>query len=469
VRLDLLLILPPVVWLLLVRADEARVRRAGPALGPRIPLKPRRFVLAVAGLFLAVLAVMGPAWGTAESEVPHADIVVCLDVSRSMLARDVEPDRLSRAKGEIRTLAEGARGDRLGLVVFAGEARAMVPLTEDMTSFAELLDLADPTSVGKGGTDLGAALEKALEVLGGRRGAVILFTDGEDLGGRGLAAARLLGERGVEVHCVGLGTELGSKIATEAGFVRDRSGEEIVSAMDAAGLRSIAGATGGTSGGRAPAIAATRRAAASERRENRYQWFLAGAVLLWLVDLGNWYRVRFAGVFLAFAAGCGSPYEDTLDALRAGDLDRAVAAAEGTEWHAFVRGNAAFAGSEAAEQLDLKIALAENAVAAWRLAAMTRDWPEARRNVERGLLRLRQLYEKRSGREPKPPEPKPPPPEPRPGREDGPETEAKLEKGEIAEQQVLRLLEIVREKERRKLAERRARLGAPQPGVEKDW
>jgi hypothetical protein len=174
-------------------------------------------------------------------------------------------------------------------------------------------------------------------------------------------------------------------------------------------------------------------------------------------------------LLLLLACACGNPYEETLGALRAGDLDRAVAAAEGTEWHAFVRGNAAFARSEAAEQLDLRIALAEDAVAAWRTAAMTRDWPEARRNVERGLLRLQELYEKRSGKERKPPEPRPPPDQPPPGREDGPETEAKLEKGEIAEQEVLRLLELVREKEKRKLAERRARLGAPQAGVEKDW
>lgn len=174
-------------------------------------------------------------------------------------------------------------------------------------------------------------------------------------------------------------------------------------------------------------------------------------------------------LLLLLLPACSDPYESTVSALRAGDLDRAVAAAEGTAWDAFVRGNRAFAKSEAAEQLDLRIALAEDAVAFWRAAAMTRDWPEARRNVERGLLRLRQLYEKRSGKEEKPPEPKPPPERPPPGREDGPETEAKLEKGELAQQEVLRLLDLVREKERRKLAERRARLGAPRAGVERDW
>jgi Ca-activated chloride channel family protein len=289
VRTELLplLLLAPAAWLLLARADRARGRRVARELGPRVRIAPRRFAFTAGGLLLAFVAVLGPAWGAAESEVSGADLVICLDVSRSMLARDVVPDRLSLAKSEIKALADGAKGDRLGLVVFAGEARAMVPLTEDMTSFSELLDLADPTSVTRGGTDLGAALEAALDVLGGRPGTVLLFTDGEDLGGRGLAAARLLAERGVAVHCVGLGTELGSKIMTEGGFVRDRAGGEVVSAMDAPGLRAIAGATGGTFGGRAPSISVTRRAAASEERENRYQWFLAGAVLLWLWDLSR--------------------------------------------------------------------------------------------------------------------------------------------------------------------------------------
>ena len=288
-RFDLLplLLLAPAAWLLLRSADRARGKRLASALGPRVPVPRRRVALGSVGLLLALVAVLGPAWGAAAGDVEGADVVVCLDVSRSMLARDVDPDRLTRAKREIRALADRAAGDRLGLVVFAGEARAAVPLTDDMASFAELLDLADPTSVGRGGTDLGAALEAALDVLQGREGSALLVTDGEDLGGRGLAAARLLKERGVRVHCVGLGTELGSKITTESGFLRDRTGEDVVSAMDATGLRAIAEATGGTFGGKVPDLSVTRRTGASDRRENRYQWFLAAAVLLWLLDLAR--------------------------------------------------------------------------------------------------------------------------------------------------------------------------------------
>ncbi len=282
-----LLLLAPAAWLLFARTDRARARKLERALGPRFPVGRRRFALVTAGVLLGLVAILGPAWGAAEGDVQGADLVVCLDVSRSMLARDVTPDRLTRAKAEIKALAAGAKGDRLSLVVFAGEARAIVPLTEDMASFAELVNLADPTSVGRGGTDLGAALEAALEVLQGRPGGVILVTDGEDLGGRGLAAAKSLGERGNAVHCVGLGTELGSKITTESGFLRDRSGEDVVSALDAAGLRAIADATGGTFGAQVPELSVTRRTGRSERRENRYQWPLAFALLLWLLDLAR--------------------------------------------------------------------------------------------------------------------------------------------------------------------------------------
>jgi len=173
-------------------------------------------------------------------------------------------------------------------------------------------------------------------------------------------------------------------------------------------------------------------------------------------------------LLLLVVGACGNPYADTEAALRAGDLDQALVTSEPTAWRNFVRGNVAFARSEAAEQPDLQIALAEDALAAWRVAAMQRDWPEARRNVERGLLRLQRLYEKKSGKERKPPQPRPPQP-PAPGKEDGAEAEAALEKGDLAEAQVLRLLEMLREKEAKKLAARRARLGTPQPGVEKDW
>ena len=226
---------------------------------------------------LAVVAALQPLWGegTASSSARGADVVVCLDVSRSMLARDVPPSRLAAAKREIRALARTRAGDRLALVLFAGEARLAAPLTSDVESFCEIVDLADPLSVGRGGTDLGAALEAALAALEGAAGdhaAVILVTDGEDLGGRGLRAAEACKARNVAVHCVGFGSAGGAKIpvAGDGGttFLRDRGGAEVVSALDPDGLRRIAEATGGEAvvdAGARPGRSPTSTTAASAR------------------------------------------------------------------------------------------------------------------------------------------------------------------------------------------------------------
>jgi Ca-activated chloride channel family protein len=303
-----LLLLAPVAWVLLFGLDRARARRLSRIVGPRATRlgaersegrrRAGRALLA-GGLFLAVVAALGPAWGgSGGRERRGVDVVVCLDVSRSMLARDLPPDRLACAKREIRDLAGRARGDRLGLVVFAGEARMMVPLTEDMASFAQMAEQADPLAVRRGGTDLGAALDAALGLLKGSAGVIVLMTDGEDLSGRGLAAARKCRERGVTVHALGFGTALGSKIAVETGagetYVKDRSGREVVSAMDAESLRRIAAAAGGRFA-EAPALrdlyedTILRMEGMSSgpgQHEDRFQWPLLGAVALWLVDLG---------------------------------------------------------------------------------------------------------------------------------------------------------------------------------------
>ncbi len=309
------LLLVPLAWVFAGRLDRARERRLARALGPRVhglaaDLSPgqrrARRALAATGLALALVAVLQPAWGAGTTEPRTSDILVCLDVSRSMLARDVAPSRLAAAKREIRELAEAARGDRLGLVVFAGEARLSVPLTTDLDSFAELVELAEPEAVRRGGTDLGAALERALAALSedGGGAAVLLLTDGEDHEQSGLSVARTCRERGITVHCIGYGSTLGSKVALEGPggevFLRDRSGQEVVSALDLATLRAIAETTGGRfvqAGARPRALVelyrdhvrpAARKSSAAEplrERENRFQWPLLAALVLWMLEL----------------------------------------------------------------------------------------------------------------------------------------------------------------------------------------
>jgi Ca-activated chloride channel homolog len=311
-----ILLLAPLAAVALWRLDRAKTRRRERVLGPRARvLVPRldrgrwRRTLVVAAVFLASVAILQPMWGesTHTEEQRGVDILVCLDVSRSMLARDLPPGRLDRAKQEIRRLAESVRGDRLGLVVFAGEARLTVPLTQDRASFADLADLADPHVVGRGGTDLGEALTAALEALAGATGdheVVILVTDGEDHAGRGLAVARMCAEKNITVHCVGLGSPRGAKIAIEdeggEAFLRDRAGAEVISTMDPASLRRIAETTGGkfVDGGEqdqalvglyedriVPMARKAFMAVERRERENRFQWTLLPAFLLWMLSV----------------------------------------------------------------------------------------------------------------------------------------------------------------------------------------
>jgi hypothetical protein len=184
-------------------------------------------------------------------------------------------------------------------------------------------------------------------------------------------------------------------------------------------------------------------------------------------------------------------YDKALAALRVGDRMAATAAAKaaaargGPEIQAladFVRGNAAFALSEAAEEEanrpggdptahERAVASTEDALAAWKRAAATRsDWPEARRNVERALLRLARLRERRSAADqPRPPPPQPPPPTPEAPPEPETPREVELETAELSPQEVLRLFELLVRKEQEKLEMRRAGRRARAGDVERDW
>jgi Ca-activated chloride channel family protein len=269
-----------------------------------------RVVLGFVMLLCLGGAAMQPLYGEQMRRIEQrgVDILICLDVSRSMLARDIAPSRLLRARREIKALAEQVGADRLGLVAFAGEARLLIPLTQDKDTFAALVDHADPFSVRRGGTDLGQALTAAMAALDGASGdheVVLLLTDGEDLEGRGLAAATAAAALHISVHCVGFGSTMGSKIALEdrntgsEEFLRGPRGEEVVSTMDAESLRKIAEAAGGefvrADSMPLPLVElynkriqpkAKKAFEAEERREkvNRFQWPLLAAVVLWFLE-----------------------------------------------------------------------------------------------------------------------------------------------------------------------------------------
>ncbi len=270
----------------------------------------RFFLAALAVMFLA-LASAGPVRGFTLREVKRRglDIVVCLDTSRSMLVRDLRPDRITRARREVRGLLERLRGDRMALIAFAGDAREVAPLTHDRLALASLLESMTPAENEKGGTDLGAALERALAMFDGRTGAhecILMLTDGEDLEGHGLEVARKAAERGVKVFVAGMGTEAGGKIPIERpgggeAFLRDSKNQEVVSSMGGRGLDELATSTGGAYLSADSSAAPLeelyeKRVARMEARElqggqefvphDRYQWFLGLGAACMLLAAG---------------------------------------------------------------------------------------------------------------------------------------------------------------------------------------
>ncbi len=313
-----LLLLAPMVAFASIRAARSAALRRARALGPRAHEAHAKLhaLLPAAAIACAALAAMEPVLGAGARAIGRADadVVVLLDVSRSMLARDTEPDRREAARAAILALADRVRespGDRLGLVVFAGEARLVTPLTRDVASFAELVRSVGVESITRGGTDVGAAIDAGLAAVAAdfKSAAIVLVTDGEDLAASGRAAADRARARGIAVHCVGIGSASGSKVVLEAPaagaaeFLRDRTGREVVTTLDESGLRAIAAATGGEyrrlDGGASPLVdlqesaivpAAQRTRASEDRgpqdeRTRRFQWPLAVAILLWMLDV----------------------------------------------------------------------------------------------------------------------------------------------------------------------------------------
>ena len=209
-------------------------------------------------ILLAVLAIgiaharplLGVEWS--ERKARGLDIVFILDSSKSMLATDLRPTRLDRAKLAIIDLVERLEGDRIGLIAFAGQAFLQTPPTLDYSAFYESLDAIDPSIMTSGGSDLGNAIDEATKAFPSQNNVkvVVLLTDGEDLSGNAASAATRAREDGIQVFAIGIGTPEGEylRIRNEQGieeFVRDSSGQPILSKLDENTLQAIAQATGG--------------------------------------------------------------------------------------------------------------------------------------------------------------------------------------------------------------------------------
>jgi Ca-activated chloride channel family protein len=212
-----------------------------------------RAVLVLAAALLLVLALAGPQYGYQWQKVTRhgVDLIIALDCSRSMLAQDIQPTRLSRAKREIVDLLAMLRGDRVGLVAFSGTAFLQCPLTIDYSAFDLFLNVLTPEYLPLGGSDLAAAVQTSLAAFNPQSTAdkaIIVITDGEHTGrGDPEAAAQAAQKAGIKLFCIGVGSAEGVPVPMGGGgFQKDAQGQIVMSRLDEALLTRMAMATGGT-------------------------------------------------------------------------------------------------------------------------------------------------------------------------------------------------------------------------------
>ncbi len=258
------------LWLVLVlllillerRGSDSLNRLVAKTLEPRLVDRPapwrRRLRLAMQALagLLMVVALMQPQWGEHFVATPRfgAEIMIALDVSRSMLADDAKPSRLERAKAEISDLLAYLGDDQVGLIAFAGRASVLSPMTPDKSFLRLALESAGPHSVSRGGTRLAEPILRAVAGLGEpgpAQRALLLITDGEDHESFALDAAKKAAAAGIKIITIGFGDEAGSQIYVSdpddgsRTLVRDADGNPVVSRLDGELLREIALATDG--------------------------------------------------------------------------------------------------------------------------------------------------------------------------------------------------------------------------------
>ena len=271
-------------------------------------IRTAQIVLTGLALAFVVIALARPQFGLKvdKRRARGMDVVIALDLSRSMLAQDVVPSRLARARIELSDLVDQLGGDRVGLLGFTSLPLPLCPLTVDRAALKLQLKAASPDDLPRGGTAIGLAIEEGLKMLKNARAtgasqAIVVVTDGEEHEGDPESAAKKAAEAGVQVHVVGVGSRTGEPIpilddkGRSKGYLKDRSRKTVVSRLNESMLRKIAeagtglvalpGAQGGIDLNPVRRHLGTLRRADLEDRvvrvyEERYQWFLVPAFIL---------------------------------------------------------------------------------------------------------------------------------------------------------------------------------------------
>jgi Ca-activated chloride channel family protein len=267
-----------------------------------------KLLLLIVGVSLLLTGLLRPRWGFHWEEIKRkgVDLLVAIDVSESMLAEDIKPSRLERAKREVTDLVNMLRGDRVGLIAFAGAAFLECPLTLDYGAFKIFLDYLDTELIPVQGTALGEAMQTAIRSFPTDRRAskaLILITDGEDHLGEAETAAQAAKEKGIRIFTIGIGSEDGAPIPRRGGagdFKKDRKGQLVMSRLHETTLQKISLTTGGSyvrsvSGDmdlkkiyeeeiREKMEAGELKSTKKRHWEERFQWFLFGSILLFVLE-----------------------------------------------------------------------------------------------------------------------------------------------------------------------------------------
>lgn len=304
----LLLLVPvlPLLYALSLALRRRRLAKLGdPAAAARLmPHYSRakgwiRLILVDLAVGLLAIALARPQIGAklAERETRGAEIMICLDVSNSMLAEDYSPNRLERAKLAISRLVDRLRDDRIGLIIFAGKPFVQLPITTDYVSAKMFLSSIGPDSVPVQGTAIGDAVLTAVKSFSSqseKSRAIILITDGENHEDDAVAAAKQAAEAGVKLYTIGVGSPEGQPIRLNGELLKDKDGNIVVTKLDEGTLRKMAQAGGGAyvragneEFGLNPIIDDLRRledehfkSVVFEEYDEQYMYFVAAALVL---------------------------------------------------------------------------------------------------------------------------------------------------------------------------------------------
>ena len=306
--------------------DSALFDRLGLAAGRR--MRGIRLALWFLGVSLLIFSLARPQWGSDIEIVEQGgvQVMVALDISRSMLAEDLKPTRLDRAKLEISDLISRLEGDEVGIVLFSGASFIQFPLTSDYATARTFLNHASPNAITRQGTVIAEAIETAMSGFSTEREhqkVIVIMTDGESHEGDPVAAASEAAGQGAVIYTVGFGSPDGAPVPTHdergriTGYSQDREGNVLISRIDEAALQQMAESAGGryfraTDSGATAGLAGeiqsfqdlSLQSEFNQRKVERFQLFLlAGAICLALAELAT------DRLFLPRRAGRNAPPE----------------------------------------------------------------------------------------------------------------------------------------------------------------